>query len=274
MTGSLILLSAIWAALAVLVFAMSFSVPDITGRVRGEGWGKRINARRGWFWMELPALAVFPAIYVAIGNFSLAGNIAVVLWLAHYGHRTLVWPWIVMKANATVPSGMWLSGAVFNVINGALLGAYFGLAADYADGWLSDPRFLLGLTLFVLGAALNNWADYRMLRLRRQSGAQRVLPIGGAFNTICCPNLAGEIIEWIGFALLTWCLPALAFALWTLANLIPRALWRRNLVPRKLPRFPEEPRRPDPGNNLVLRNWSARRHLQLRVFDIARQSFN
>lgn len=239
MTEPLILLSAIWAALAVLVFAMSFKVPDITGRVRGEGWGKRINARWGWFWMELPALAVYPAIYAAIGNFSLAGNIAVALWLAHYGHRTLVWPWTVMKANATVPSGMWLSGAVFNVINGALLGAYFGLAAEYADGWLSDARFLLGLTLFALGAALNIWADYRMLRLRRQSGAQRVLPTGGAFNTICCPNLAGEIIEWIGFALLAWCLPALAFALWTLANLIPRAMWRRNWYRENFPDFPK-----------------------------------
>ena len=239
MTEPLILLSAIWAALAVLVFAMSFRVPDITGRVRGEGWGKRINARWGWFWMELPALVVFPAIYIAIGNFSLAGNIAVALWLAHYGHRTLVWPWIVIKENATVPSGMWLSGAAFNVINGALLGAYFGLAADYADGWLSDPRFLLGLTLFVLGAALNIRADYRMLRLRRQSGEQRVLPTGGAFNTICCPNLAGEILEWIGFALLTWCLPALAFALWTLANLIPRALWRRNWYRANFPDFPK-----------------------------------
>ena len=54
-----------------------------------------------------------------------------------------------------------------------------------------------------------------------------MVPSGGAFDIVCCPNLSGEIIEWVGFALLTWSLPGLAFALWTVANLVPRALWRR-----------------------------------------------
>ena len=221
-----------------MTLAASFRLRDFTGRIGGKGAGNRINARWSWFWMELPALAIFPAIYFASANFSLIGNIAVLLWLAHYGHRTLVWPWIVMKANATVPSGMWLAGAGFNVINGVLLGAFLGATADYAEGWLADPRFLLGLTLFVFGAALNIRADYRMLHLRRQSQGQRVVPRGGAFNLVCCPNLLGEIIEWIGFALLTWCLPALAFALWTIANLVPRALWRRNWYRSQFPDFP------------------------------------
>ena len=237
--STLTLLCTIWAALAVPVFALSFKVPDITGRIRGEGWGKHIDARWGWFWMELPALVTFPAIYFASGNSHLVGNIAVTLWLAHYGHRTLVWPLIVLKPGATVPSGMWLSGATFNVINGVLLGVYLGYAADYAESWLADPRFGVGLALVVGGAALNVWADYRLLLLRERSEGHRVLPKGGAFNYICCPNLAGEILEWIGFALLTWCLPALAFALWTIANLVPRAIWRRNWYRASFPSFPE-----------------------------------
>ena len=77
------------------------------------------------------------------------------------------------------------------------------------------------------GAALNVWADYRLRRLRKRAGDARVMPSGGPFNLACCPNLTGEIVEWIGFAVLTWSLPGLAFALWTIANLVPRALWRR-----------------------------------------------
>ena len=33
----------------------------------------------------------------------------------------------------------------------------------------------------------------------------------------------GEVIQWSGFALMCWKLPALSFAIWTAANLIPRA---------------------------------------------------
>ncbi len=235
----LTLLSAIWAALAIPVFALSFKVPDITGRIRGEGWGKHIDARWGWFWMELPALATFPAIYFANGNLHPVGNVAVALWLAHYGHRTLAWPLVVLKPGATIPSGMWVSGATFNVINGVLLGSCLAFAPRLGDAWLSDPRFLAGGVLVIGGAWLNLWSDYRLLALRRGSGYQRVMPEGGAFNLCCCPNLLGEIIEWIGFALLTWCLPALAFALWSIANLVPRALWRRSWYRTKFPDFPK-----------------------------------
>ena len=39
-----------------------------------------------------------------------------------------------------------------------------------------------------------------------------------------CPNYLGEIVEWIGWAILTWSLAGASFAVWTAANLAPRAL--------------------------------------------------
>jgi protein-S-isoprenylcysteine O-methyltransferase Ste14 len=51
------------------------------------------------------------------------------------------------------------------------------------------------------------------------------------YRWISCPNYLGEIVEWSGWALATWSLPGLAFAVWTAANLAPRAhshhLWYR-----------------------------------------------
>ena len=44
------------------------------------------------------------------------------------------------------------------------------------------------------------------------------------FNYISCPNHFGEIIEWFGFAIMTWSLPGLSFAIWTVCNLLPRAI--------------------------------------------------
>ncbi|HEX4861457.1 MAG TPA: hypothetical protein VFV07_09485, partial [Rhizomicrobium sp.] len=80
--------------------------------------------------------------------------------------------------------------------------------------------------IFLGGAVLNIWADNRLIALRAHGTAAAVyaIPRGGAFERVSCPNHLGEIVEWCGFALMCWNGPALAFALWTAANLAPRAL--------------------------------------------------
>ena len=230
--------AAVWALLALPTLAAGLVGWDPVGRIGGAGLGGRVDSRWGWFLMELPALAAFPAVYLASGNWHPVGNVALALWLAHYGHRTLLWPWLVQKPGATVSVAMCAAAAGFNLINGGLVGWFMGHGAGYAAHWPLDPRFIGGLVLMLGGAALNVWADYRLLHQRRTAGGRPVLPRGGAFRVVACPNLAGEVLEWVGFALLTWCMPALAFALWTVANLLPRALWRRDWYRATFPDFP------------------------------------
>lgn len=50
------------------------------------------------------------------------------------------------------------------------------------------------------------------------------IPYGGMFQFVSCANFFGEIVEWWGFAMASWSLPALAHAVFTTAVLIPRAL--------------------------------------------------
>ena len=219
--------AAIWTLAALPALAAGLAGWDPVGRLGDRGAGRRVNAPWAWFVFELPALLTFPAIYLESGNTHVLGNLAVGFWLVHYGHRTLVWPWLLPKRDATVPLSLCTSSIGFNLVNGGLLGWFMGYAADYPDHWLTDPRFVAGVILFVGGGALNVWADYR-LRYLRKTNTARMVPAGGPFNVVCCPNLAGEIVEWVGFAVLTWSLPGLAFALWTIANLVPRALWRRD----------------------------------------------
>ena len=71
----------------------------------------------------------------------------------------------------------------------------------------TDWRFVIGVALAIGGGALNIWSDYRLWRLRRDNEDEYVIPRGGVFNLVSCPNLLGEIIEWVGFALLSWSLP-------------------------------------------------------------------
>jgi 3-oxo-5-alpha-steroid 4-dehydrogenase 1 len=55
---------------------------------------------------------------------------------------------------------------------------------------------------------------------------------------VSSPNLLGEIAEWGGYALLTWSAPALAFFVWTCANLLPRAIANHHWYKRQFPDHP------------------------------------
>ena len=48
------------------------------------------------------------------------------------------------------------------------------------------------------------------------------IPKGGFFDLVSCANYGGEIIEWTGFAIACWSLPAAAFAFYTFSNIGPR----------------------------------------------------
>lgn len=50
-----------------------------------------------------------------------------------------------------------------------------------------------------------------------------LLHAGGLFTYVSGANFLGEIIEWIGYALASWSLPALAFAFFSLCFLGLRA---------------------------------------------------
>ena len=116
------------------------------------------------------------------------------------------------------------SGIFFNLVNGFSLGLYFVRFASYTYEWFSDIRFISGLILFFTGMLINWKADNILIGLRKPGEIHYVIPKGWLFNRISCPNHFGELVEWAGFAILCWNLPALTFFIWTAANLIPRAL--------------------------------------------------
>ena len=68
-----------------------------------------------------------------------------------------------------------------------------------------------------------NWHSDDILRNLRKPGDEGYrIPRGGAFELVSGANFFGEIVQWSGFALASWSLPGLAFALFTFSNIAPR----------------------------------------------------
>jgi steroid 5-alpha reductase family enzyme len=112
----------------------------------------------------------------------------------------------------------------------------------YEAGDLAAPRFLIGVALFILGFAVNQAADWRLFHLREPGEMGYKIPGGALFRYVSCPNYLGEIVEWIGFAIASNTLAGLSFAVWTIANLLPRARSHHRFYLDKFTDYPRERR--------------------------------
>jgi steroid 5-alpha reductase family enzyme len=125
-------------------------------------------------------------------------------------------PWLIL-----------LMAVVFNTTNGYLNAWSIASQSDkYSNLWLTGPQFLIGVVVFFCGMALNKVSDKQLARLGRSSDGKHgyQIPYGLAYRWVSCPNYLGEIIQWIGWAIATWSLAGVVFAVWTMANLVPRAI--------------------------------------------------
>jgi 3-oxo-5-alpha-steroid 4-dehydrogenase 1 len=206
-------------------FLLLFFVPAPYGRHVRKGWGPTINNTAGWILMELPAALTLPLL-VAWGTrpVNRISLVFVLLWELHYLHRTFVYPFRIRGRAKRMPVLILISAVLFNVFNGYLNGRYLGhFAQEYPNAWLMDPRFLAGAFLFLSGFTINIRADRTLFRLRAPGETGYKIPHGGLYRWVSCPNYLGELLEWIGWAIATWSLPGVVFAIWTAANLVPRA---------------------------------------------------
>jgi 3-oxo-5-alpha-steroid 4-dehydrogenase 1 len=232
----------IWISVAVIIFPILLKVTQPYGRHSKNNWGPMINNRFGWFIMEFPALVIFGYFVGFKANLS---NVLILLpaflWVSHYIHRVLIFPFQIRTARKKIPVLIVLLAFIFNVINGFLNGYWFmQFATDYRSGVLIDLRLIAGAIIFISGFVINKYYDYLLIKLRPISGNGYKIPYGGLFKYVSCPNFFGEIISWAGFALVAFNLPALSFLIWVLINLITRALDHHRWYIKEFPEYPKE----------------------------------
>jgi protein-S-isoprenylcysteine O-methyltransferase Ste14 len=205
------------------------------GRYASAKWGPMMPNRLGWVIMELPALVVFAYFFFLGESTSVVGWFFFTCWIGHYFYRSLIFPFKIR--GKLMPVLVAISGFFFNCINGYFNGSYLG-TTFYDLSWFYDPRFMVGVVLFFLGLIINRKAD-RTLVLLKEKAHQYLIPHGGLYHLISCPNYFGEIVQWLGFAIMTWSLPGLSFALWTIANLVPRAIRHHQWYRKKFTSYPK-----------------------------------
>ncbi len=220
----------VWAAMSLLSalgIHLSRRLP-ISNRMdvaTGSGRFGRINKRAGWIIMEAPVLLSVLYFYLAsTPALQLLPSVMVGVFVFHYTHRALIYPYRIKVQGKTMPVGTVLSSMVFYIVNGYLIGYYFGALRSYPEDWLWDPRFILGLLLFAAGFWINVSSDNILIRLRKPGESGYKIPHGGFFRWVSCPNYFGEMVEWLGFALMTWSLPGAVYALWVGLPLLAQAL--------------------------------------------------
>jgi protein-S-isoprenylcysteine O-methyltransferase Ste14 len=244
-----LLLVLTWTLLGLAIFVLLLFVTAPYGRHSRRGWGPTIPNRVGWVVMELPSLLVFTLSFLlGPGGIQPVTWIFFALYAGHYANRSLVYPLRTRTSGKMMPLVVALMAVIFNLVNGFLNGYYFSaFAREYPLEWIYDARFIIGMVLFFTGVFINWWSDQILLNLRRDGKKGYFIPTGGLFRWVSCPNFFGEIIEWTGFAVMTWSPAALAFALWTFFNLVPRGLDHHRWYRSTFPDYPPERKAILPG---------------------------
>ncbi len=240
------LISIIWAGIGIATFMLLQYVTAPYGRHVKKGWGPEISNKLGWVIMEAPSFFIILYFYLSSDQSAYA-SILSLLWLVHYLNRTFIYPFRIRTKGKKMPLVIVGSAIFFNCMNAGLNGYFLAHFESYGLDSFYQWNFILGLVLFILGFMINQKSDHILIHLRKPGETSYKIPTGFLFKYISCPNLFGELVQWTGFVIMAWNLPALSFLIWTGANLIPRALGHHKWYRNHFPEYPKNRKTMIPG---------------------------
>lgn len=215
------------ASVAILVFIALHFVTAGYGMMYTRKWGPTIDNRIGWIVMETPVFLLMLWLWWSSDRrFETVPLIIFLLFELHYLQRSFIFP-LLIRSSGRMPLSVIVMGMLFNLLNAFMQGGwlfYISSPERYPVSWLYSWQFITGVIIFFSGMAINIHSDYIIRNLRKPGDTAHYIPKGGMFRYVSSANYFGEFIEWCGFAILTWSWAGAVFALWTFANLAPRAV--------------------------------------------------
>ncbi len=228
-------------ALGAVVFIILQFMAAPYGRYASKKWGPLLNNRLGWVIQEAPSSVMMFFYFFISGRPATIATVALLLvWQTHYFHRAFIYPFGLRGSNP-VPLTTVFMAFLFNIVNSYVQGRWvFTLAPEsmYTNAWLTDPRFIAGVLLFLTGWVINKHSDHVLAALRAPGETGYKIPRGGLFEYVSCPNYLGEMITWLGWTVATWSIGGIFFLLWTIFNLGPRAFQHHQWYKKTFPDYP------------------------------------
>jgi len=183
--------------------------------------------------MESPAFYVSAAVFFTQSDpahrYNTVNLLLLSLFIFYYLVRSLVYP-LLMTSKQPMPIVVMFSAWFFCAYNGYLQGIYLAkysttesLTTTDTTSTLTTLRLTIGTLLFFVGWYINQASDHQLRSLKKHSDGYKI-PQGGMFQYVSAANYLGEIIEWCGYAVASWSIPALAFAVFTALQLGRRGL--------------------------------------------------
>ncbi|CAG6017617.1 unnamed protein product [Menidia menidia] len=198
---------------------------------------KMVPARLAWFLQEMPALLIPLVLMLTSAKTSSVGKyLLLTTFCLHYFQRTFVYSFLTR--GQPFPLGVMVAGGFFCLINGLLQGHYLLHCAHFDEEWSFGCRYKMGLMMFYVGMAVNIQSDYILRNLRKPKEVVYKIPAGGLFEYVSGANYLGEIVEWFGYAVATWSLPTLSFAVFSLCFIGPRAHYHHRFYQEKFKEYP------------------------------------
>lgn len=218
--------------IALIVFIALYFVKAGYGIFRTASWGTAIPNKWAWVLMEAPVFLVM--CWMWMHSERRCDPVLLTFFLffqLHYFQRAFVFPFL-LSGRSQMPLTILSMGILFNLLNGYMQGKwlfYLAPADMYQLGWFTSPWFRVGTFLFFAGMLINWHSDSVIRHLRQPGDTRHYLPRKGFYRWVTSANYFGEVMEWLGWAVLTCSLSGLVFFGWTVANLVPRAdaIWHR-----------------------------------------------
>ena len=126
-----------------------------------------LPARPAWVLMESPAVLLSLAVFSQGDHAaSLAPRLMLGLWMLHYLHRTLVFPFLQPPGGRPMPLSVVGMALVFNAVNAWVNARWISHLGGDGAALLTSPLFYAGAGLFLLRFVVNVHADSILLKLR------------------------------------------------------------------------------------------------------------